>query len=210
MLFRSGSPGLVIARQPHGYLISVDERLVDVHAFRALVKRARATARDDEAGPLFERALGLWRGYAFGALDTLWLASVRATLDRERQSAERDLTDVQLRQGRHGELLARLSEWSAQHPLDERLAGQLMLALYRSGRQADALAHYQRIRRMLVDELGIEASRALRGLHQQILVADPALSPGAGWAPASGGPMTCTLTRRPRARCSQGRHRPGC
>jgi DNA-binding SARP family transcriptional activator/tetratricopeptide (TPR) repeat protein len=178
---------LTILRRADGYVARVDEQLVDMHDFRKLIELARTTASDEEdAVALFERAFALWRGEAFGILDTPWLNDVRGVLDKERQEAERDLTDVQLRRGQHGTVLARLSWSAAQHPLDERIAGQVMLALYRSGRQADAVAHYEGIRRMLADELGADTSSALRRLHQQILTADPAIA--ASPQPASAGP----------------------
>lgn len=101
---------------------------MDVHELRA----ARAAAADNRAIALFEQALGLWRGEAFGLLDSAWLHGVRVTLSKEHQAAERDLTDIQLRNGRHGQLLARLAERVGEHPLDERLSGQLMLALCRA------------------------------------------------------------------------------
>ncbi len=183
---------LTILRRADGYVARVDEQLVDMHDFRKLIELARATASDEDAVALFERALALWRGEAFGILDTPWLSDARGVLDKERQEAGRDLTDVQLRRGQHGTVLARLS-WSAtQHPLDERIAGQMMLALYRSGRQADAVAHYEGIRRMLADELGADTSSALRRLHQQILTADPAIA-----APAASPQPTSLEPRRP-------------
>jgi DNA-binding SARP family transcriptional activator/tetratricopeptide (TPR) repeat protein len=172
--------GLTIARHSGGYLIDVDEQYVDVHEFHALINQAHATGQSTDAIALLDRALELWRGEALSGLDTPWINSARATLDKERQAAERDLTDLQLRQGRHGALLARLFTWAEQHPLDERLIGQLMLALYRSGRQADALHRYRQLRELLADELGTDPSHALRRLHQQILTNDPALA-----APAS-------------------------
>ena len=168
--------GVTLARQSGGYLIDVDEQYVDAHAFRALIGQARAAARDTDAIELFERALGLWHGEALSALDTPWINAARVTLDKERQAAERDLTDLQLRQGRHGVMLARLSAWAEQHPLDERLAGQLMLALYRSGRPADALHHYRQLRELLADELGADPGPALQRLHQQLLTNDPSLA----------------------------------
>ena len=171
----AGVGDVAIVRQSSGYMINVDERLVDVHEFRRLVDHARAADSDTDALSLFERALGLWRGEALDALDTPWLNSVRVALDKERRAAERDATDVQLLQGRHGALLARLSGWAEEYPLDERLAGQLMLALFRSGRQADALRLYQQVRERLATELGADPGRALQELHRQILADDPAL-----------------------------------
>ena len=84
-----------------------------------------------------------------------------------------DRNDVALRAGRHGELLVELTAALAAHPLDERLAGQLMLAQYRSGRQADALDTYRQMRQRLVEELGVDPGPALRQVHQQILAGDP-------------------------------------
>lgn len=165
-----------IVRRSNGYLLSVDERLIDVHRFRALVREARAEIDDRRAISLFERALAHWRGDALGAQDTPYLNGVRAGLSQERHAAQRDLTDLYLRNGLHGAILAELSFWAREHPLDERLAGQLMLALLRCGRQADALQHYQRLRARLAEELGADPGPALQSFHQQILVGDPALS----------------------------------
>ena len=162
--------------QADGYLISLDERLVDLSAFRALVDRARGAAQDVAAAALFEQALDLWHGEAFGRLDTPWLNSVRATLDMERQAAERELTDILLRNGRHSALLPKLSDRAARHPLDEYVAGQLMLALFRSERQADALLHYEQLRVRIAQELGTDPGRALQELYQRILADDAALA----------------------------------
>ena len=91
----------------------------------------------------------------------------------ERLSAALDRNDAALRAGRHAELLGELTAAVAAHPLDERLAGQLMLAQYRSGRQADALDTYRQMRERLVDELGVDPSPPLQAVHQQILDGDP-------------------------------------
>jgi DNA-binding SARP family transcriptional activator/tetratricopeptide (TPR) repeat protein len=167
--------GAGIVRQPGGYLLTVDPMAVDLHRFRRLVARAREST-DDVAAALLAEALALWRGPAFARLDTPWLNAVRAALDRERLAAELDRNDLALRLGTHAAVLAELSAGAAAYPLDERLAGQLLLALYRSGRQADALAHYQQLRLRLVEELGADPSAPLRRLHRQILTADPALA----------------------------------
>ena len=159
-----------------GYLISVDEQLVDLCAFRGLVDRARGATQDAPAAAFFEQALDLWRGEAFGRLDTPWLNSVRATLDMERQAAERELTDILLRNGRHSMLLPQLSDRAGRNPLDEYVAGQLMLALFRSERQADALLHYEQLRIRIAEELGTDPGRALQELYQRILADDAALA----------------------------------
>lgn len=162
-----------------GYLLTVDESAVDMHRFRRLVAAARI-ADDQQALPLFEQALGLWRGDVVAGLDTPWLTGLRATLERERFAAVLDHADVGLRLGQHAALLPTLSALAGDSPLDERLAGQLMVALYRGGRQADALDHFRRTRQRLADELGADPSPPLRRLHQRILNADPTLTEPVG------------------------------
>ncbi len=168
--------GLVIERRPTGYVLPADQDVVDVHRFRRLIAHAR-TADDEQAIGLFDEALALWRGEPFAGLDTPWLAAVRTGLERERTAARLDRVDVALRCGRHAEVLPELFTLTDLDALDERVAAQLMLALHRAGRTADALAHYRQLRAQLVEQLGTEAGIALRELHQRILDTDPALTP---------------------------------
>jgi DNA-binding SARP family transcriptional activator/Tfp pilus assembly protein PilF len=172
----AGAGDVRIGWQAGGYLLTVDAMAVDLHRFGHLLGQARAADDDQAAVEMLDEALRLWRGPAFATLDTPWLTSVRHALDKQRLAAELDHNDLALRLGRHTALLADLSAAAAAHPLDERLAGQLMLALYRSGRQADALAHYRQMRLRLADELGADPSPPLQHLHQQILKSDPALA----------------------------------
>jgi DNA-binding SARP family transcriptional activator len=172
----AGAGDIAITRQPAGYRAALRPETVDVHRFRGLIGRASATGDDEEAAVLLGEALGLWRGEPLSGLDTPWINSVRNTLSRQRRAAHLDLIDVELRRGRHAALVAELSAHAAEHPLDERAASQFMTALYRSGRQAEALEEYRRIRERLVSELGIDPSPPLRRLHQQILTADPVLA----------------------------------
>ncbi|GAA0492260.1 XRE family transcriptional regulator [Paractinoplanes deccanensis] len=174
---------VAIERRPAGYVLTADPQSVDLHRFRRLAARARDAESDRSAAELITEALGLWRGEPFAGLDTPWLAATRELLLTERFAAELDHHDVLLRLGRHGELLPSLSAAVAEHPLDERLAEQFMLALYRCGRQADADEQYRRIRRGLADELGSDPGAGLRRLHERILAADPTLALPAG-APA--------------------------
>jgi DNA-binding SARP family transcriptional activator len=167
-----------IARRGPSYLIVVDPDAVDLHRFLAQLDTAR-DAEDEAAARWYADALGLRNGEPFGGLDTPWLAGVRARIDKLRLAAELDQADALLRLGRHTELLPALGMRIERRPLDERLAGQFMLALYRAGRQAEALAHYERTRQVLVEELGIDPSAALRELHQRILTADPLLDASA-------------------------------
>ncbi len=160
--------GPALTRRPNGYLLAVDPLTVDLYRFRRLAEQARTCERYDEA-------LALWRGEAFAALDNAWLGGLRETLHRERFTVELDRNDAALRAGRHTEYLDRMWAAVAAHPWDERLAGQVMLALYRCGRQSEALEQYRRIRRLFAEELGTDPGPSLRVLHQQILTADPAL-----------------------------------
>jgi DNA-binding SARP family transcriptional activator/tetratricopeptide (TPR) repeat protein len=164
-----------VGRQAGGYTLAVDPAAVDLHRFHELTTRAYA-ADDEAAEAMFDEALGLWRGPPFATLDTPWLNSVRDDLERRRLAVELDRNDLALRRGDHGRLLVDLTATAAANPLDERLAGQLMLALYRSGRQGDALDAYQQMRRRLADDLGADPGPPLRRLHQQILTADPTLT----------------------------------
>ncbi len=166
--------GLEIKRQSGGYRLTVDPQAVDLNRFRRMLAEAR-TSDDRTAAQLYAEALELWRGEPFAGLDTPWLDSIRHVLSNERFAAELDRNDVLLRLGRHTELLPALTAAVAEHALDERLAGQSMLALYRCGRQADADEQYRRIRRSLADELGSDPGAALRKLHERIIAADPAL-----------------------------------
>ncbi|MDX3692550.1 BTAD domain-containing putative transcriptional regulator [Streptomyces europaeiscabiei] len=189
--------GADIVRRSGGYVLDVEATAVDLHRFHDVVARARAAARneqDEQAAALFGQALGLWRGDAFAGLDTPWINALREAVDQERVAAESDRTDVRLRCGHHSGLLAELSTRTERHPLDERLAGQFILALYRGGRPADALSHYEQTRLLLAEELGCDPSLPLRQLHRQILAGDPALDvpavgpaarPAAGHVPGS-------------------------
>jgi DNA-binding SARP family transcriptional activator/tetratricopeptide (TPR) repeat protein len=173
-----------ISRQPGGYVLSADPATVDLHHFRGLVGEARQAGTDaDVAAALLNEALGLWRGAAFGTLDTPWLNSVRDVLDAERYAAELDRNDVVLRMGRPAGVLGDIATSVERFPLDERLAGQLMLALFQSGRQADSLAAFRAVQRRLVDELGADPGPALQQLQQRILDGDPGLL-----APTTGEP----------------------
>ena len=158
-----------ISRGPAGYTLTADVLSVDLHLFRHLAGQARATADPFEAMTLYRRALELWRGEPLAGLDTPWISDVRVSLEIELLSVELDRNDAALRAGRHTELLGELEAALHTRPLDERLVGQVMLAQYRSGRQADALDTYRRTRERLIEELGVDPSPPLRAVHQQIL-----------------------------------------
>jgi DNA-binding SARP family transcriptional activator/tetratricopeptide (TPR) repeat protein len=172
----SNGGGLGIDRRPGGYVLSVDESAVDMHRFRALLARARGTEGDDMAAALYDDAFALWRGEPFAGLDSPWLGEIREALSAEHLAARLDYHDVQLRRGKHTELIPGLLTLATAHPWHERLAAQVMLALYRGGRQAGALSFYDELRVRLADELGVDPSTPLRELHQRILTSDPALA----------------------------------
>ncbi|MFD8799293.1 AfsR/SARP family transcriptional regulator [Streptomyces atroolivaceus] len=159
-----------------GYRLAVERASVDLHRFRELSGLARRTAADEEAEAVWCEALGLWRGSAFTGVDTPWFNAQRDLLDGERLSAQLELVDVRLRLALHAQLVSELRDRAAARPFDERVVGQLMLALYRCGRQAEALDGYDRARRRLAEELGIDPGAELRRLHERILAADPELA----------------------------------
>ena len=167
-----GAGDVQISRGTAGYTLATDAMSVDVHLFRYLAAEARATADASEAVGLYRRALELWRGEPFAAMDTPWVNDCRISLEAERLSVILDRNDAALRAGRHTELLDELTSALQAHPLDERLAGQLMLAQYRCGRQADALDTFRAMRDRLVEELGTDPGPGLRQVYQQILDGD--------------------------------------
>src|SRR5262245_43424195 len=157
-----------IETRPPGYAIRVEPGELDLERFEGLVARGGAEALRD--------ALALWRGppLAEFAFATFARAEI-ARLDELRLAALEARIDADLADGRHAAVVGELEALVLEHPLRERLRAQLMLALYRSGRQAEALAAYQDARRALVDELGIEPGAELQRLEKAVLVHDPSL-----------------------------------
>ena len=166
-------PDVTIIWQTGGYRLTVDEATIDLHRFRQLVAQAR-TSPLAEAAARWDEALGLWRGEPFVGIDAPWFAKLRANLLAEQHAALLDRTDTMLSLDRQDVVLPALAVQAQTHPLDERLAGQLMLALHKAGRTADALMHYEQVRTRLVDDLGADPSAPLRELHRRLLGADPA------------------------------------
>jgi DNA-binding SARP family transcriptional activator len=176
-LIASGQdPDAMLSRRSGGYVLRAGPERVDVGRFRRLVADAATAGDDDRAGQALREAVTLWRGAALAGLDSPWLNGQRATLELERTAAVLDLNDIRLRRGEHGGLVGELTGEAAASPADERLIGQLMLALYRCGRQAEALRWFEQTRRHLADELGADPGPKLRTLHEQILRADQALA----------------------------------
>jgi serine/threonine protein kinase/WD40 repeat protein/DNA-binding winged helix-turn-helix (wHTH) protein len=164
-----------------GYVLRAEPREIDAHRFESLLRDAARLLPVDPKAAVgsFENALSLWRGPAFGDLATEPSISIEAArLDELRLGAIEDRIEAELTIGEQASVTGELETLTAQHPLRERLWGQLMLALYRAGRQAEALAAFQRARETLAEELGIDPSPELRRLHERILQQSPDLDVG--------------------------------
>jgi YVTN family beta-propeller protein len=169
--------GDLLATRPGGYVLRADAGQIDVLRFEELVAAARE-APPAEAARLLREALALWQGPALADLRDEPGARIEGErLEELRLDAQEELHDAELALGRHAALVPELQAHVARHPLRERPRRQLMLALYRSGRQADALAAYHDARSTLVEELGVDPSPELRALERAILDQDPALAP---------------------------------
>ncbi len=163
-----------------GYSLTLPPGALDLDLFvrgLAQARTAQAASQLQEAAAALHSALELWRGPVCDGLSSPFLDAQADRLAETRVSALEDRIELDLMIGGQGDLIAELRDLIAEHPLRERLRGLLMLALYRAGRQADALTAFRDARRWLDDELGVEPSAPLRQLHQQILTADPALTP---------------------------------
>jgi YVTN family beta-propeller protein len=175
--FREAGGDDVLATRAPGYVLATND--TDVSRFEALVEEGRAALAAADAGraaELLREALGLWRGPAYAEVaDEPWAQTEARRLEELRLAAIEDRIDAELALGRHAALVPELEALAARHPTRERLTGQLMLALYRSGRQADALAVYRAARRALVDELGLEPGHELRRLEVAVLAQEPEL-----------------------------------
>jgi DNA-binding SARP family transcriptional activator len=198
----------IVVTHGHGYELRLDPERVDAHRFAAGLAQGRselAAGRPERAAAALEAALALWRG---PPLDDLayepWAQREIARLQDQRVAAHEQLVEARLALGRHAEVLGELETLIAAHPYREGLRRQLMLALYRCDRQADALQAYQDARHTLVEELGIEPGERLRELEAAILAQAPALAapdpapsapsaPPAEAAPAARRPMTIVV-----------------
>jgi DNA-binding SARP family transcriptional activator len=166
----------VLVTKPPGYALAIRPEQVDLTRFRGLVATARATTEAAKRAAAMREALDLWRGAPLADFEFEPFAqSEIARLKEERLAAVEERIDADLEAGRHAEIAGEVEALVDRHPTRERLRAHLMLALYRSGRQADALEVYQGARRTLVEQLGIEPSRDLQQLHGQILRQDAGL-----------------------------------
>lgn len=173
-----GSAPLIVTVPP-GYSVRVSEVQLDLLEFETAVTRARrfsAGGDHDAAAEVYRAALDLWQGTPLADLaGEDYVASEVTRLELNRMGVVVERIDAELARGHHAEVTADLTRLVAEHPLDERVRAQLMVALYRSGRHTDALATFQDLRTTLGEELGLEPGREIRDLEERILMHDPAL-----------------------------------
>jgi DNA-binding SARP family transcriptional activator len=173
----AGTPAGRLERRGEGYQLHLEPDQLDVHRFRSLVKAGRETADRRAAVAGFDKALALWRGPALADVPgTAKIEAIRSGLAEEHLSAVQDRVSAMLGCGLESEAAAELPGLLARNPLAERLAGMLMMALYRCGQQAEALRVFRDVRAQLVSELGIEPGPELQHTHQRILAGDPDLA----------------------------------
>ncbi|MEU3354883.1 BTAD domain-containing putative transcriptional regulator [Streptomyces sp. NPDC037389] len=183
-----GGRALVVSRPP-GYALQTDA--VDHRRFTELVERARAAGGPRERAALLGRALDLWRGQAYADFaDEEFTRAAAARLEEERLVALEEQARARLELGEHKVLAGELADLVAAHPLREGLRAVQLLALYRSGRQSEALAGYEELRVRLAEELGLDPSPELGALHRAILVQDRSLAPAPAPAAAPVRPRT--------------------
>ncbi|MFF4601823.1 BTAD domain-containing putative transcriptional regulator [Streptomyces sp. NPDC001339] len=191
----------VLETRHGGYLFAVDGDALDVDRFTALVGEGRRALHQDDAlaSSRFTEALRIWQGTALSDVQQGPVLRARLVgLEEERRSVHEQRIDADLRLGRHQELLGELSRLTAEYPTHESLHARFMVALYRAGRPTQALDVLQRFRTVLRDELGMEPSSRIRGLHQAILRGGPAVDmPGHGTASSTAGVEDPYVSRTP-------------
>lgn len=172
--------GVAVETVSGGYVLRLPDGTLDAARFERLVAECRQARRDGNAAlavSLAEQALALWRGRAFGELAYEELARVESErLEEQRLVAREERLHAHVMLGRHAELLGEILAFADEHPLREHAHELAMLALYRCGRQTDALEHYAAVRERLNEELGLEPGPAIRELHRRILGHDPELA----------------------------------
>lgn len=174
-----GHPEAIVTTR-QGYMLRVPDDAIDMRRFEKLVKQARK-ARDDrcyrEAIRYYREALALWRGPAFDGIESRAVQALASWAAEQRLTANEECLQLELDLGRHHELVSELVRLVQENPLREGLISQLMIALYRSGRQAEALRVYREARQLIVEELGIEPTEQLQRLETAILTSDESLGP---------------------------------
>ena len=167
----------VIAARSPGYVLDVADDATDVQAAQVLVQKGNETSDLRERLRLLTEAVSLWRGQPLATLGRLpWFDTHARRLEENLLQTRQGLIDARLTLGEHLDVLSELEALCRQHPMHEQFHGQLMVALYRANRQADALAVYRRLRHTLADDLGLDPSQPLRDLEAAILRQDPSLA----------------------------------
>lgn len=190
--------GVCIQTRTHGYVLDMGSSQLDARLFEDLLsaaRRARQDGRHDLAVVHYRDALRIWRGPALDGIDSSLVQASADRLNEQRIAALGDRIDLELESGRHSELVGELTELVTRFPLRERFCRQLMLALYRCGRAAEALDAYRRARDLMIDELAIEPSRHLQQLEHAILNADPGLA--LATTPATGAAESPFISSQP-------------
>src|SRR5207248_1184965 len=175
----SGEPARLVLAVPGGYLLQTAGNTLDVSELEARVSEARGlgeAGRLSEAAEVLGAAVGAWQGTPLTGVPGPLAESERLRLTERRMSVLEARFDVDLKLGRHADVVSELTALCAEHPLREQLRALQMLALYRCGRQAEALVVFQEVRRRLVSERGGEPGAELRDLHARLLAADPLLA----------------------------------
>lgn len=161
--------GLRVEHGPLGYRLCVEPDELDLLVFRSAVAEGQRAGDAAAASGHYRRALAQWRGPVLAGLHVPRLDADVARLESERLAVFEDCVDAELTAGRHGELTGELQAMITEHPLRERLAAQLMIALHRAGRQGDSLEIYRRLRTTLIEELGVEPGAEVRRVHAAVL-----------------------------------------
>ncbi|WP_441248178.1 BTAD domain-containing putative transcriptional regulator [Kitasatospora sp. McL0602] len=179
---RAAGAAELLATRSAGYVLTPEPGSLDLDDFAA-----RAATRDDPAE--LRAALGLWRGPLLADVTAAYLDAARQRWEERRLVAFECVVDLELAVGRHAELVDELRAWTTEHPVRERLHGRLMLALYRDGRQPEALAVGREYRQLLAEQQGLDPGREFEEVERSILRADPGIryafaAPGAGTVPA--------------------------
>lgn len=196
VLRQAGAGDVQLVPRAHGYVLDADPADVDLYCFRSLRDQsAVAAGRGDpeRAVSLLREADALWRGQALAGLPGESVARLRQSLEEERWAALLERVEIELGLGRHAGLIGELQQLADRYPMDEAVSACHMLALYRSGRQSDALRIYRDTRSRLISEIGAEPGPVLSELHQQILRRDPTLLAKKVAQPLAGQPAPDTL-----------------
>ncbi|WP_051926968.1 AfsR/SARP family transcriptional regulator [Streptomyces durhamensis] len=191
-----GGAGVLLTEGP-GYRVVIDETQNDLSEFGMLIRTAKtavAESRLSDAAEILRGALALWRGPVLSGIGGPVIEAAATSIEERRLAVWEEHLGLRLTLGESGELIPDLRELVAQHPLRETLRGQLMLALYRSGRQAEALEEYGKVRELLVEELGVDPGAHLTRLYEGILRESPEL---AGPEPAAPAPVAAPLPAEP-------------